>query len=370
MSSHPDRKHTRGRDNKPNERAEVRYFKGEEQFERWRKEFVQHQDYELKLTAVSKLSYNPVDLESLLVAKPFPELKLTDYSYLVDKAKTKAEAEYFYPVAVRIAAIVCLLGVLAILFSPITLLLTAAFGVATAVSLHFTTKDKAEAIKNAELEALDEIARRNAKERLAYEEAKRQHEEQESSRIKLIQQLMDGEPTAVCSRVDEVLNQLKLPVVVEVEFNYYMNIPLVKVYLPPKGVIPKQLCEILPTGRLQYQDKDNRVYNKQYFELCAAIILQITSTIMANIPAFQEIYAVGIAKNEFSDDCILAVKIHRDKIDSINRAANAIAAIQAFEAVYECDTLLALYPIDMLYPPEWEGIEKQQLKSLKVRIYK
>ncbi|WP_188397926.1 hypothetical protein [Sporomusa sp. GT1] len=371
MSSNPDKKSARvRRDNKPNERAEVRYFKGEEQFERWRKEFVQHQDYELKLAAVSKVTYSPVDFESLLVTEPFPELKLTDYSYLVDKAASNMEGKYVYPVAARIAAIVCLVGVLAILFSPMTLLITAAFGVAVAVSLHFTIKDREEAIKKAKLEAMEEIGGRNAQERLAYEEARRQYEEKEESRITLINQLMAGEAAAVRSRVDEVLNQVKLPVVVEVEIDFYRNIPLAKVYLPTKGVIPKQLCEILPTGRLQYQDKDTRVFNKQYFELSAAIILQIASTILAHIPSFQEVYAAGIVKNEFSDDCVIAVKIHRDKIDCINRAANAIAAIQAFDAVYECDTSLALYPIDMLYPPEWEGVDKQQLKSLKVRIFK
>ncbi len=371
MSSQPDKKPIhRGRDNNSNERAEVRYFKGEEQFERWRKEFVQHQDYELKLAAVSKVSYDPVDLESLLVRQKFPELTLTDYSYLVGQAKTKAEAKYFHPVAARIAAIVCLLGVLAILFSPVTLLITAALGAAVAVSLHFTIKDRNDAIKNAEEDALAEITRRNEQERLSYEEAKRQHDEKENSRIALVEQLMAGEPGSVRGRVDEVLNQLKLPVIVEVDVEFYRNIPLVKVWMPSKGVIPKQICELLPSGRLQYQDKDTRVFNKQYFELCAAIILQIASTILANIPSFQEIYAAGIVKNEFSDDCVLAVKIPKEKIDNISRASNAIAAMQAFDAVYECDTSLALYPVHMLYPPDWEEFDKQLLKSLRVRIFK
>ncbi|WP_425057798.1 hypothetical protein SCACP_23390 [Sporomusa carbonis] len=373
MALKPDKKPPnigRSRDGTANDRAEVRYFKGEEQFERWRKEFIQHRAYELKLAAISKLSYDLVDYQALLTREPFPDLKLTDYSYLVDEAKTKAEAKYFYPVAGKIAVIIGLLGILAILFSPSVLLITAALGVATAVSLFFTMKDRDNAITQAEQDALAEIARRNEQERLAFEEARRQHEEQENSRIIFIEQLLAGEPGAVRSRLDYALNQLKLPVVVEVDIDFYGNIFFVKVWLPPKTVVPRQACELLASGRIQYQDKDARVFNKQYFELCVAIVLQIMSTIFANIPSFQEGYAAGMVKSEFSDDCVISLKIPREKIDNVCRASNAIAAMQAFDAVYECDTALVLYPIDMLQPPEWEGLEPQLIKSLRVRIFK
>ncbi|WP_371381465.1 hypothetical protein [Sporomusa aerivorans] len=371
MPSYPEKKLTqKSREHNNSERAEVRYFKGEEQFERWRKEFVQHQDYELKLASVSKTTYEPVDYQSLLVREPFPELQLTDHSHLVGKARAITEAKFVYPVAARIAAIVCLLGVLVILFSPITLLITAALGVASAVSLYFKVKDREESVKKAEQAALDEIAERNNRERQAYEEKKREHEEKENSRIELAEQLTTGDPVAVRSRLDEALNRLKLPVIAEVDIEFHANTPLIKVWLPSKGVIPKQICELLPSGRLQYQDKDTRVFNKQYFELCAGIILQVAATILANIPSFAVIYAAGIAKNEFSDDCVLTVKIPREKVDSLNRATNAVAAIQSFDGVYECDTSLALYPVEMLIPPEFEGVDKQILKNLRVRIFK
>ncbi|QDR81118.1 MgtC/SapB family protein [Sporomusa termitida] len=360
----------RGRDSNSGERAEVRYFKGEEQFERWRKEFVQHQDYELKLAAVSKLSYEPADYQTQLVRQAYGELKLTDYSHLAGQAKTKVESEYVYPIITRIAAIVFLLGILVILFSPVTLLLTAALGVAAGVSLYFTIKDRDAAIIRAEQAAEAEAFRRNEQERLVYEEAKKRHEELENTRITRIEKLLAGETSAVRSRLDEVLNQLRLPMVVEVDIDFHVNIPLIRVWLPPKTVIPRQTCEMLPSGRIQYQDKDSRVYNKQYFELCAAIMLQIAAAVLANIPSFQEAYAAGIVNSEFSDDCILAVRVARDKIENINSAANAIAGMQALDAVYECDTSLVLYPVDMLRPPEWEDIEQQMLKSLRVRIFK
>ncbi|MDF2569695.1 MAG: hypothetical protein K0R55_1299, partial [Sporomusa sp.] len=311
------------------ERAEVRYFKGEEQFERWRKEFVQNQESELQLAAISKLSYEPADYEALLIREEFGELKLTDYSHLIDKARTKAEVKYVYPVAVRVAVLFGLLSVLALLFSPVTLLITAALGTAAAVSLYFTIKQREEAIKKAGQEAWEEGAYRNNQEQVDYDEAKKKHEEQETSRITLVEKLLAGEPGAVRSRIDEALNQLKLPVAVDVDIDFHANIPLVKVWLPSKAVIPRQTCEMLPSGRIQYQDKDMRVLNKQYFELCAAIMLQIVSRILANIPSFQEAYTAGIVKSEFSDDCVLAIKVPREKIESINRASNAIAAVQA-----------------------------------------
>lgn len=371
MPSQPDKKiPLGGRDNKDSERAEVRYFRGEEQFERWRKEFVQNQDYELKLASVSKLSYDPVEFESLLVEEPFPELQLTDHSQLITKAKVKARDSYFQPIAARIAAIVSLCVILVVFFSPVMLLITTALAVAAAVSLHFTKKDREEAIKRAEQEACEEIGRRNEQERLAYEENKRQHQEKEMARMALIKQLITGEPKAVRARLDEALHQLKLPVVVQADIEFFADIPVVKVWLPSKAVIPKQTCEMLPSGRLQYQDKDTRVFNKQYFELCSGILLQLMSTIFANIPSFQEGYAAGIVKNELTDDCVLTVKVSREKITNITRANNAIAAMQALDARYECDTSLALYPVDMLLPPEWEGIDQQQIKGLQVRIFK
>lgn len=360
----------RGRDGNSSERAEVRYFKGEEQFERWRKEFVQNQDNELKLAAVSKLCYEPADYEALLVKEEFRELKLTDYSHLIGKAITKAEAKYFYPVAVRVAALIGLLGVLAILFSPVMLLILAALGTATAVSLYFTVKDRDEEIKRAGQEAAAEIIFRNEQERAEYEEAKHKHEEEEETRIAVIEKLLNGDPGAVRSRLDEVLHNLKLPVVVDVDIDFHINIPLVRIWLPPKAVIPRQTCEMLPSGRIQYQDKDLRVFNKQHFELCAAILLQVVSAILAHIPSFNELYAAGIVKSEFSDDCVMAVKIPRERIESINHAANGIAALQSLDAVYECDTSLALYPVELLQPPEWEGLEPQLLKGLRVRIFK
>lgn len=352
------------------ERAEVRYFRGEDQFERWRREFIQYQDNELQLAAISKFSYEPADYESLLVTEPFPELVLTDYSYLIERAVKKADESYVYPLGIRVAIIISLFVILVVFFSPIALLITAALGVAALVSLYFTQKDKEAAIKFADQEARDEIARRNDQERLIYEEKKRQHEVKEASRIALIQQLQTGEAIAVRSRLDEVLHHLKFPAVVEVDIDFYADIPLIKVWLPSKAIIPKQTCEMLPSGRLQFQDKDTRVFNKQYFELCGAIILQIVTTVLANIPSFQEAYAAGIVKNDLTDDCILAVKASKETINVITRASNAIAALQAMEAVYECDTSLALYPVDILYPTEWEDVEKQQIKSLKVRIFK
>ncbi|MBP2662899.1 MAG: hypothetical protein H6Q71_847 [Firmicutes bacterium] len=362
---------TREKDkNKNNERSEVRYFKGEEQFERWRKEFIQHQDNELKLAAVSKLSYEPANYDSLLVQEPFPELVLTDHSYLIGKAVTKAQDSYNYPIGARIAIIVSLVVILVIFFSPIVLLISAALAVAAAVSLYFTKKDRENAIIGAEQEAREEMARRNEQEQLVYQEKKRQHEVKETSRIALIQQLLTGEPGAVRARLDEALSHLKLPVVVEVDIDFYADIPFIKVWLPTKAVIPKQTCEMLPSGRLQFQDKDTRVFNKQYFELCGAVILQIVSIVLANIPAFQDAYAAGIIKNELTDDCILSVKVPKEEVASINRASSAIAALQTFSGIYECDTALTLYPVEMLYPPEWEDVDKQQVRSLKLRIFK
>lgn len=371
MASQLDSNKTIPRERERNtDRAEVRYFKGEEQFERWRREFIQYQDNELQLAAVSKFSYEPADYESLLVPEPFPELVLTDYSYLIDRAVKKAEESYVYPLGIRVATIISLLVILVVFFTPIVLLVTVALGVATLVSLYFARKDKEAALKFADQEARDEIARRNEQEQLIYEEKKRQHDVKEASRIALIQQLQTGESIAVRSRLDEVLHRLKFPAVIEVDIDFYADIPLVKVWLPSKAVIPKQTCEMLPSGRLQFQDKDTRVFNKQYFEFCGAVMLQIVTTILANIPSFQEAYAAGIIKNDLTDDCILAVKVTKETVHAITRASNAIAALQAVEAVYECDTSLALYPVDIMYPSEWEDVEKQQIKSLKVRIFK
>ncbi|BBB92632.1 MAG TPA: hypothetical protein PKA28_03610 [Methylomusa anaerophila] len=374
MAVKPQNKPQSGRrnhdENIQQEKAEVRYFKGEEQFERWRKEFIQHQDYELKLGAVSKLVYEQVDYEPFLERITFPELVLTDYEYLYEQNRKKIETQFMMPIASRIGILAILAIAVAVLFNVITLWITVPLAVAAAFSLYIVFKTREEALEESHIASQAEIERRHAEEIKVYEEAKSKHETEETTRIENIQRLLEGEPGAIGLKIDETLSQMRLPVIVEVDVDFHVNIPLITVWLPPKAVVPRQTCELLPSGRIQYQDKEPSTFNKQYFELCAAIILQVTADILSRIPTFEHCYACGMAKTDINDECVITFHATREEVAGACQATNSIMALQILNASYECDTSLGLKAVEMKYPPEWEGLDQQMLRTVHVRIYK
>jgi len=359
-----------GREGEVADHLEERHFRYVDQMERWRQEYERYQLAEEKLLVVSKLSYDPVDYAPLLVRLPWKERPIPDFSFLLDEAKVTTENKFFMPVTLRLVGLIFSLSVL--IFSSTTAFLwVAGIMVATMLGLLFiTVQERQKAVELALLEAKAEIERREEQERKSIEEARKQHEKTEDERIDGIEKLLAGEIPAIVLRLDSVLPKLGLPVPIDVNIDIYENIPLIKVWLPSKSIIPNQICSLLPSGRVKYTDKEPRSINKQYIELCAAIIMQIMSAIYANVPSFERAYVRGFLKSVPDNDCLIDIQLDRESLIKACHADTGLVAVQQVNGRFEIDTMLNLKPMDVKRPAEWGDVPAQMLRSMHFKVFR
>lgn len=368
----PSKKSRQGYDSKgddiKNQRAEVHYIKGVEQLDRWRAEFLQHKEMELRLASLSKLSYDPVDYSVLLERTPFKEKPLTDCSYLIEEARKRTENRYMVPILSRVGVLVFLLVVLIIFFSAMILWITGALATAAGAALFLAIKERRYEMYRALAEAQAEIDWRRENEIRINEEARLQHEDKEDQRITAAENMLNGDIGAVMARIDEVLPHLKFPFPLVLDIDVFNNIPMVKVWLPAKTVIPRNTVELLASGRIQYQEKDFLAHNKQYLEMVCSVVMHVLSALYANIPSFDRGYVMGFIKEETDDTCVLAVAFDRQSIINACSTLNGLAAIQSLSGTFECDTMLGVRAIEPIWPEEWKEVEQKMLRSLHIKI--
>jgi hypothetical protein len=344
------------------------YFRHVDQIERWRQEYEHQQAVENNLAELSKIRYERFDYESLLVRVPWEERPVRDYNYLLEEARLAAEKKFFYPVSIRIGGLLLLIITLFVASNLIVLWTAGTVGIAVLVSLYVISKERDQTIGRTLLETLAVIEQRVETERRMNEEARRKHEEEEDKKITAIQCLLAGEVSAIFSRLDVALPNLGLSFLLDIDITIYNQIPLVQIWLPPKTIIPGQLCTVMPSGRVSYQDKEARSINKQYLELCAALVMQIMATIYANIPTVDRSYVQAISKDGVHDDCVIAISLDRQTLEIACDAANGLAAIQQAKAQFEVNTVLKLQPIEVERPTEWGEVEQQFLRSLHIKL--
>lgn len=350
--------------------GEQHRFRYVDQEERWRQEFKQHQIIENQLAAVKKLSYDPVDYASLVIRTPWKEQPLTDFSYLVADARDQVEKSYFFRVIKRIAIIIALIVILVIGANAVVLWITGVLGAAVAASLYFTINEKRSSLEKATAEAQFEMERLENEERRMNEQAKLIHEQSEDARVSEIEKLLDGDLSAVILKLDNVLPKIGFPFPIDMDIEFYNNIPLVRVWLPNREVIPRNTCELLPSGRVKYTEKELRDINKQYLELCTAILIQIMSVIYAHIPSFDRGYIYGVSKEELQNNCLINISLERENLAAACQAANVLAAAQTLDTEFECDTNLKLSPIEALRPVEWADVERKDIRGINIKIFK
>ena len=347
----------------------VRYHDKVEQAERVRLEHERNQAFENKLVAISNFSYEPIDYSPLLVRIPWVEREIPDFSYLIEEARIKAETSFFVPVVWRIGIMLLLVFTL-IISQAVVFWLAAILGVFMAISLYLTLERKRTTIEMAIAEAKLMVEQHYEMERLKIEAERLQHEESQNERISAVERLLAGDPDAIVARLNELLPKLTLPFIIEADIDIYDNVPLVRISLPPKVVIPTQLSVLLPSGRISYNDKDPREINKQYIELCASLIIQIMSVIYASIPVFDKGYVCGITKDGLNDKCVIAASIDREKVISASNATHGLAALQVLQAQFGTDTSLDFWTQELIWPPEWENVPLNMIKSLHVKIFR
>lgn len=345
------------------------YFRHVDQMERWRQEYEHAQAVENKLTVLSKFDYEPVDYSDQLERVPWVEKPMPDFSHLVDKARAAAEEQFYLPIATRIAAMVILLFLLIISSQSWLVWFSGIGSLASLIILYLGIRDRQEGIARAVEQMKQEVARREDAIRKKLEAEKAEHEEKESERIQGIERLLAGELSAMFLKLDTVLPQIGLPFPTHVDLNVYTGTPQLIVWLPAKTIIPKQVCALQSSGRLAYSDKEARVINKQYFEVCAATVMQILTTMYAHVPSLSTCYVQAVSKEGLNNECLIRFKAERESVVTAARAGTAIAALQQFQAKYDCDTTLELLPIEATDPEEWGKFNPQMVRSIRINLF-
>lgn len=123
------------------------------------------------------------------------------------------------------------------------------------------------------------------------------------------------------------------------------------------------------SGKIQYDKKESIEINKQYAELCAAILMRVGSLIFSKVPSMTKACIQGISREGARNECLMTFKMDRTQLEKVAHSSPALVAMQALSAIYVCDEFLKLLPVESLVPEEWTGIELRQIRNLQIKIY-
>jgi hypothetical protein len=345
-------------------------FRYVDPIDRWRQEYERYAKAEENLLKISKLSYDPVDYAPLLIPVPWKERPIPDFGFLVEEARVAAETKFFMPIVSRLAGFIVSLIILMISSNSAFLWAAGTLSITLLLWLLWTIQQRQSSIETAVADARAEADNRTEQEQLMIAEAKKQHEDAEAERIFLVEKLLAGDIAAVFLRLDNILSRYSLPFSLEVHIDYYANVPLIQILLPNKSVIPVQTCSLLPSGRVKYTDKEPRLINKQYIELCSALIMHIMSVLYATIPSFDQIYVWGVLKGTPDHECFFEIATSREAAVKALNAENGIAAVKQLNGQFETDTILNLKLIEPARPEEWGNVPQQLLRSMHIHVAK
>lgn len=363
--------------NRPNQdndkqiQAGVHYIRHAVQEERWKHEHEYNLALEEQLAGLSRLSYQPVDYQPLLERQVFVERSIPNFDHLPVEAKLKVEESFIMPLATKGGGLV--VGVIAMLLSNSNaLFLGATFvvNVFLAVSIYLTAQDRQKAINRAVAEAEDEAQRRRTAIVQQIEAEKAEHDKKEDERIGGVERLLAGERSAILARLDDVLSKMVMPSPIELNIDILNNTLLVRIWLPNKIVIPTHISSLSSSGRVRYEQKEPRQINKQYIEVCAAIVMQVISCIYENIPSIDKSYFQGFSKGDTQDDCLIDMIVDRNIVATICRSNSGLAAVRAADGSLICDTNLVMEPVKPSIPEGWSDDKIQLIHGLTIRIYK
>lgn len=345
------------------------YFRHVDQVERWRQEYEHCQTVENALAAVSNLNYEEINYTSLLVRESWKERTVSDYSSQLENVRIEEERKFVMPITMHTGLLLILLLVLLVSSNMILLWISGTGVVTLLVLLTILIQKRHKDIEKVVIQKQKEIDIRIECEKKAIKEEREKHETAEDARIKEIESLLAGNIAAIFAKIDYILTMNPFPFHVSVDIGVYLNIPCVKIWLPPKSIIPTQICALQSSGRPSFQEKEIRTINKQYFELCAAISMKVMSLIYTHIPSFRVGYVYGMAKEGNNMECLLFSKLDRPTLETACHAANGLAAMQISKATFNCDTSLTLLPIEVEEPEEWSGVESQLVRNLHVDLF-
>jgi len=347
-----------------------RYYRQNEQRDRWLAEHQHNEMVEKSLAFVSKFSYDPVDYVRFLVKEPFREPPRQEFQSLLPERLLAAEKRYRRPIMQQWGFMVALILCAAIFPYLLTFVLVVVLLSAVGFLQYKTFQDRTRVLAKIEQDTRREIEIKIQAQEALIEEQRSLHEAAEEDRVSFYVRLMNGDQPAVIMTLDQFMPQISLPFPLDLDIDLYGRIFMIRVWLPPKAMIPSDRSSLTEAGRIQYEKKDSLEINKQYAELCAGILMQVATTLFGRIPTVDRVYVHGMSKDGKQDECLMTMQLDRSRLEKVQRASTALVAVQGLAVVYECDEFLKLMPVEPLQPEEWVDLDRKDIRSLRIKVFK
>ena len=300
-----------------------------------------------------------------LSARLLPPPAIPDYSYLLEEARLQVANRYFTPMLIQLLiGLVCVIASLTFRDSFLAIIGVAGLA-ACAISLHRDLGKRQRSIEialaaaRAKIEALIKEARETIEiNRKAFEEA-------EEERIARIEKLLNGDPNAVFEKLEDVLNQFKLPFFLRCTVDIYGD-PVITMHLPDQNIIPPKILTLLQSGNLDYEEKSPFQINKQYSEVLAGTAINIAITVFAFLPSINTLFIHGLFDKWQDEDYYFSIKFTRQQIIDVVACRSGFDAFHKLEAEFDVKTSGSFSPIQPVFPEWWDKVPKEKVKSLKV----
>lgn len=347
-----------------------RYYRQNEQRDRWLAEYKNNELVEKALAYVGKFSYDPVDYVRFLVKEPFKEPSRQEFQSLLPERMMEAEKRYRRPIIRQWAIMVALIFSAAFFPDLVIFLLVVVLLSAVGFLQYQTFQDRTRALNKTERDTRLEIETKTQAQEVAIEEQRYLHETMEEDRVAFYVRLMNGDEPAVALTLDQFMPQISLPFPLDLDINFFGRIFVIQVWLPPKALIPTERSSLTEAGKIHYEKKDSLEINKQYAELCAGLLMQVTCTLFSRIPTIDRVYVHGMSRESKGDECLMTMQLDRSRLEKAQRSSSALLALQTLSAVYDCDEFLKLMPVERLQPEEWIDLELKNIRTLRVKVFK
>lgn len=349
---------------------EDRYYRHLAQLERWRAEYAHMQAVEEALQAVGKIDYAPVDYETLRHPVPWTEPPFPSFDHILTDTVAMVNGR-FAPRLCFHYGLVAVLVLMAFLWPTAPVIWFAFTGsIVTAFSAYQTWQTRHKYMVLAVDQAYLEMEQQRQAEIRRREAARLDHEKAERERVAVLEKFLAGDTQVMLPMLETALRKIELPFMVRVMVDVYGKIPRFTVFLPGREVIPPRRGIMLPSGRLVYEDKSPLTINKEYAQLCAAVLLRVAAVAYAYVPFFDVLYMQGLVRSQGrADTCLLAARFSRDAF--VPALANAVNPLTAFtqaggEAPLDAAMMLSGCPI--VRPEEWGDVAARDLRSVTLDI--
>ena len=353
-----------------NEHIRNRYLRRMEQYEKWRHTYEVAAKKEERLNNVSRISYDEKDYSLDLVRKEWTPAPPPNFGDWRGKIEQEVERQFQTPILVHgIAIFLLFAGMLLVQIMMVLSVLLILEGL-LAFSLYLTFRKKRR-VKEDKIEEKHAYIRAKMYEFLLKQKAdKEEFDKKETERVALVERLINGEESAILPRLTEIYRTLSFPFPLEVQVLLHQQMPLFKIWLPTIDVVPERLCLLKDDGSLDYQDKPLFSRNKQYLELCAAVILQIISVAYGNIPAFDEGIVWGMVKRGDEEKTYFSLALTRTEIIEACRSVSGVGGLQKLQGLYQWDESCQLTPVETMLPDEWKDVASlYDLPQIRVTLF-